>query len=134
MEIGTKRPAMRAYSRRVLIASIAYALLLFGATYALKHWAVALPVRILIALLPGLAIVAIFVALGRYLVEETDEYLRARMVRQMLWATGGTLSAATVYGFLDVFEAAPRLPLYSVAILWFFCLGVAGAVLRLRGA
>ena len=84
------------------------------------------------ALLPGLAISGIFVALGRYLVEETDEYLRVRMVTQMLWATGATLSLATIWGFLDVFEAVPRLPLYTVAILWFFSLGVAGAVMRVR--
>ncbi len=123
---------MRAYNRRVLIASAAYAALLIGAEYAVRRLAPTVPVRVVLALLPALAIVAIFAALGRYLVEESDEYLRARMVRQMLWATGGTLALATVYGFLQAFDVAPPVPLYAVAILWFFCLGVAGAALRGR--
>lgn len=134
MPSNPSRPAMRLYNRRVLTASAAYAILLIGAEYAVTHFTTGLVLRAVMALLPGLAIVAIFVALGRYLVDETDEYLRFRMVRQMLWATGATLSLATIWGFLDVFEVVPRLPLYTVAILWFFCLGVAGAILKARGA
>ena len=128
------RPAKRTYNRRVLTASAAYAVLLVGGEYAVMRLDPAMPLRVVLALLPALAIVAIFAALGRYLVEESDEYLRAQMVRQMLWATGGTLSVATGYGFLQVFDVVSGAPLYTVAILWFFCLGVAGAVLKARGA
>ncbi len=134
MSLEPLRSAMRRYNRRVLIASAAYAVLLIGASYAVAHFTTGLALRAAMALMPGLAIVAIFVALGRYLVEENDEYLRFRMVRKMLWATGATLSLATIWGFLDVFDVVPRVPLYCVAILWFFCLGAAGAVLKARGA
>lgn len=134
MKASSARPARRAYNRRVLIASAAYAVLLIGAELAVTRLHPAVPLRVVLALLPALAIVAIFVALGRYLIEESDEYLRARLARQMLWATGATLSIATVYGFLQVFDLVRDVPLYTVAILWFFCLGVAGAALRARGA
>lgn len=133
MSASLKRPALRRYNRRVLTASATYAVLLIGAEYVVKLTAPVAAIRVVLALLPALAIVAIFVAVGRFLIEETDEYLRARLVRQILWATGAALSLATVYGFLQVFDVAPSVPLYVIAILWFFCLGVAGAALRVRG-
>lgn len=123
-------PALKVYNRRVILASLAYGALLVGGLYTVKHMSPVLPVRVALALLPGLAIVGIFVALARYLVEERDEYLRARFVRQMLWATGFALSVGTLWGFLQVFDVVPTAPMYWVAILWFFGLGLAGCVIR----
>lgn len=134
MSSCTARPAMRAYRRRILLASLGYAALLMAATWIVVHFAPALPWRVGLALLPALGVVAMFFVVGRYLVEEADEYLRMRLVRQMLWATGATLSIATIYGFLETYDAAPHLPMYVVAIAWFFCLGVAGQVARERAA
>lgn len=134
MACDTARPAKRIYNRRIIVASVAYAAMLLPTTYIVSHYAPALPLRILLALLPALGIVAMFVALGRYLLEETDEYLRAGMVNQMLWATGITLSVATIWGFLENYDAAPHLPMYVVAIVWFFCLGLVGALTRERAA
>ena len=134
MSRSSTRPAERRYNYRVLAASVAYAVLLIGAESAVKALAPGAAVRCVLALLPALAIVAIFVAVGRFLIEESDEYLRARLIRQILWATGATLSLATTYGFLQVFDVAPVVPLYVIAILWFFCLGVAGAAQRMRGS
>ena len=54
-------------------------------------------------LLPALPIIGIFAAIGRYLVEEQDEYVRMLMVRQTLWASGFALSVATIWGFLENF-------------------------------
>ena len=56
-----------------------------------------------VAIFPALPIIGIFGALGRYLVEEQDEYVRMLMVRQALWASGFALSLATVWGFLENF-------------------------------
>lgn len=134
MASDTARPAKRRYNRRIVIASVAYAAMLLPTTYIVEHHAPALPLRIVLALLPALGIVAIFVALGRYLLEESDEYLRACMVNQMLWATGITLSLATIWGFLENYDAAPHLPMYAVAIVWFFCLGLVGALTRDRAS
>ncbi|WP_375395430.1 hypothetical protein [uncultured Sphingomonas sp.] len=117
-------PAQRRYNRRIIALGIVYALLLFGAVALfvahLLHGALAY----VVAILPSLPIVGMFVAIGRYLVEETDEYIRDWFVRQALIATGFSLSIATVWGFLENFDLVPHVYAYYAAILWFAGLGV----------
>jgi hypothetical protein len=123
-------PAQQRYNRHVILASLAYGALLIGEQYALHHGHVAAGAAYGLALLPALPIVAIFLLVGRYLVDERDEYLRLRMVRQILWSTGLTLAATTVWGFLED-AGLPHLPMFYVAVLWFAGLGIAGCVLAL---
>ena len=120
----TKNPAEKRYRNRVIILSLAYAVFLLAATYGFKHQLVSGPLAYIAACLPALAIIGIFVAIGRYLVEEQDEYLRMLMVRQTLWASGFSLSIATLWGFLEGFDLVSHVPAYSVAILWFGGLGL----------
>ena len=123
--------AQRRYNGRVILASLAYAALLMGEQYALHRAHVPATTGYALALLPALPIIAIFVLVGRYLVEEQDEYLRMRMVRQILWATGLTLAGTTLWGFLED-AGLPHLPMFYVSILWFCTLGIGGCVLNLR--
>ena len=132
-----KSPATRRYNRRVIILSFAYAVTLLGVVYAFKHHLIGGPSSYVAAILPALAIIGIFVAIGRYLVEERDEYLRMLMIRQTLWASGFSLSVATIWGFLESFELVHPVASYAVAILWFGGLGLGALVNRLtigRGA
>src|SRR5690242_5120726 len=99
-----RTPASKRYNWRVVWLMLGYALLLIGATYCFKLKLVSGAVAFLVAALPALPIIGIFVAIGRYLVEEQDEYVRMLMVRQILWASAFALSLATVWGFLDSFE------------------------------
>jgi hypothetical protein len=85
----------------------------------------------LVAILPALPIIGIFAALGRYLVEEQDEYVRMLMVRQMLWASGFALSLATVWGFLDNFQLVGHADGYWLVVAWFFGLGIGSIINRL---
>jgi hypothetical protein len=57
--------------------------------------------------------------------EEQDEYLRSRMVEQSLIATGFLLTVATLYGFLNAFDVAPRVDAWAAFPLWAVGLGVA---------
>lgn len=125
-------PAERRYTRSVLSLSIVYALTLFG-TVAFFHGraGVADPAAYLIAALPALPIVGIFATLGRYLIEERDEYLRMLVARQALIATALTLSCATVWGFVEDAGLARHVPAFYAAVLWFAGLGVGGCVNRL---
>ncbi len=116
--------AYRRYNRRIIWASIAYAVALLGSTYSFKHHLLSGAGPWLAATLPALAIIAMFVALGRYLLEEQDEYLRMLMVRQGLWASGFALSVATIWGFLDSFGLVDHFDAYWVSVLWFFGLGL----------
>ena len=75
--------------------------------------------------------VGIFVAIGRYLVEEQDEYLRVLMVRQTLWASGFALSIATIWGFLESFELVGHVESFYVAVLWFGGLGLGACANKL---
>ena len=126
-----RTPAWKRYNRRVILLSILYAAFLIAAVYGFKHKLVPSPLAYPVAMLPALPIIGIFVAMGRYLVEEQDEYVRMLMVRQTLWASGFALSVATVWGFLENFDLVEHVDAYSVAIVWFFGLGVGGIVNKL---
>jgi hypothetical protein len=123
-------PAERRYNRRVVLASLAYAVLLIGEQYTLRYGHLSAGAGYALAVLPALPIIAIFVLLGRYLVEEQDEYLRMRMVRQILWATGLTLAGTTLWGFLED-AGLPHLPMFYVSVIWFAGLGIGGCIVRL---
>lgn len=124
-------PANRRYNKRVIILSLIYAAFLLGAVYAFKHHLLSGPGAWIAAILPALAIIGIFAAIGLYLVEEQDEYLRMLMVRQTLWASGFALSIATVWGFLESFELVSHVEVYWVSVLWFGGLGLGNCANRL---
>jgi drug/metabolite transporter (DMT)-like permease len=126
-----RNPAQRRYNHRVLGLSLAYAGALIGVSFVFRGDPPAGPVAWALALLPALPLVGIFLAMGRYLVEEGDEYLRSVMVRQSLIATGFMLIVTTCWGFLQSFDQVPRVDFYWAAIVWFAGLGLGGCANRL---
>src|SRR4051812_23518901 len=103
MGIKDRTPAYSRYQRRVIAASVAYAVVLCGAVWTFKH---APPGGVLaygLAVLPALPILGMFAALGLYLHEEVDEYQRYLTARQIVIATGLTLGVCTVWGFIESF-------------------------------
>ena len=114
--------AWKRYNWRVIWLSLGYAILLIGAVYGFKY---------VVAVLPALPIIGIFGAIGRYLVEEQDEYVRMLMVRQMLWASGFALSCATIWGFLESFDLVGHADGYYIVIAWYFGLGIGGLANKL---
>ena len=124
-------PALKRYNGRVIWLSLFYAAFLLVAVYGFKHQLVPDALKYVIAVLPALPIIGIFAALGRYLIEEGDEYLRMLMVRQILWASGLTLSVATIWGFLDNFGLVGHADGYWLIALWFVGLGIGGVMNKL---
>lgn len=124
-------PAQRRYNTRVLWLSALYGASLLGDAYAFKHHLIAGPLAWVAALVPALAIVGIFVAVGAYLAEERDEYLRLLMTRQTLWGSGFALSIATIWGFLESFGLVGHVESYFVAMLWFVGSGLGALAARL---
>lgn len=120
--------ALRRYNVSVVILSVAYAVFLLGSIYAFKHHLLASPMTYLAAILPALPIIGIFFSIGRYLIEEQDEYVRMMMVRQALIASGFALSIATVWGFLENFELVGHIDAYYIAVLWFAGLGLGSCI------
>ena len=126
-----RTPATKRYNWRVVWLSLAYAALLITAVYGFKHQLVPSSLKYAVAVLPALPIIGVFVAIGRYLIEEQDEFVRMLMVRQTLWASGFTLSVWTVWGFLESFELVGHIESYYVAVLWFGGLGVGSVMNKL---
>ncbi|WP_245739285.1 hypothetical protein [Sphingomonas rubra] len=115
----------------VLGCSAGYAGALFGATsYFKNHPDGRSLVAYIAAIVPALLIIGIFVAIGRYLVEERDEFVRMLMIRQTLVASGLALSLATLWGFLESFRLAPHVDAYWFAIVWFGGLGLGACINR----
>jgi hypothetical protein len=131
---GNVSPAILAYNRRMLIWSFAYVIALFGAISIYKQLEPSGPVLWLIAVLPSLPILYFVWALGRYLVEETDEYIRMTQVSSALFATGWLLVLATIWGFLETFGVAAHVPSWAAVPLWAIGLGVGQIWRKTRGS
>jgi hypothetical protein len=120
----TCNPARKRYVVRIAISMLAYIVTLMLAIRLVRDGHMTGPVAWLLAALPGLAVSGVFWAIGRLLVEETDEYQRMLLVRQSLVASAFALSIATVWGFLENAGLVGHVDAFYVAILWFMGLGV----------
>jgi hypothetical protein len=122
---GSSSSAMRAYNRRMILASFAYVALLLGGVAIARFYAPPAAVRVLLAVAVAAPVLFMISAMARLLREERDEYLRMRIVEQTLIATGIVLAVATIYGFLNAFDLAPRVDAYWAVPLWGLSLGIA---------
>jgi len=116
--------AQKRYNGSVLFLMVGYALILFGVVAYNNNHPLHGPLGYLAGVMPALPVIGVFFVMGRYLVEETDEYLRAQAAQQSLIATGITLSIATAWGFLENFSLVPHIYAYYAAIVWFAALGI----------
>ncbi len=118
-----KSPAIRRYNRRIIALMLIYAAILMAVVYGFSHHLLSGPAAYVAALLPALPVIGVFGAIGRYLVEETDEYVRMLTIRQTLYASGFALSIATAWGFLEAFDMVGHVESFYIAVLWFAGLG-----------
>ncbi len=126
-------PAQRRHSRRVFAAAIIYAAVLVPIVYVVKHGMVTGPWRMILALIPALPVIAMFGSYARYLSEETDEYIRTMVVRQILTATTIAMACAVVWGFLVDLGGAPPIATYWIAFVWVVAQGVTAMIDKVRG-
>ena len=117
--------AGRQYLRRFAPAMAAYVAAILGVTWWVSHAPPTGPLLYGAAVLPALPLLAVIWAMGRYLVEETDEYQRARQVQSILWGAGITLAIATVWGFLESYANVPHAPAYYAFIVFCVAMGLA---------
>ncbi|MEQ7873676.1 hypothetical protein ABDK56_06675 [Sphingomonas sp. ASV193] len=127
---GAASPAQVRYTRRFLIASLSYVALFFAAMSIARTFDPPLIARVLLALVAAVPVMGMIRAMALLLKEEDDEYLRARHVEQSLIATGFLLVLATLYGFLNAFDVAPRIDAWAAFPVWAIGLGVARLVRR----
>jgi hypothetical protein len=126
--------AIKRYNRTVIALSLLYVGFLFTAQITISRHGLAGASAYIVAVLPALPIIGIFAAIGRYLVEESDEYLRLLSVRQTLVASALALSVATAWGFLESFNLAAHFDAYWIAVIWFVGLGLGSGVNKVLAA
>jgi hypothetical protein len=126
------RPANRRYQLRQSLLMVAYFVVLMGATLLHERGLTTGPIGYLIAVAPALPLVGVFVAMGRYVKEETDEVMRNHLLTAYMWSGAATLCEATVWGFLETFGKAPNLWMWVVPLLFFGQLAITGPLAARR--
>ena len=129
---GCVNPVIVRYNRRVLFASFGSVLCLGIAISIWNRTEVSGPAAVALALLPSLPTFGMIWAMGRYLVEETDEYLRHRAIMAALLSLGLVLAIGIFWGFLEMFEVVPHIWAWWILPVWAIGLGIAQLALKLR--
>lgn len=124
--------AGRRYLRRFWPTMVAYVVALFGATWAIRHYSPEGPLLVALSVLPALPVIAAIGVMGLYIVEESDEYLRQRVVTGMLIGIGFSLSVMTAWGFMEEAGVLPHLPGYFAFVLWCAGWGAGQCAMGLR--
>ncbi len=99
--IAPRNPALRRYGNGLLVCLLGYMALLVAANFAETVLAPTSPAMIAVAIAPALPMLACLGVIGRYFVEEPDEYQRMLAVRASLVGTGVLLAAAMVWEALQ---------------------------------
>jgi hypothetical protein len=128
VEAGSFSPAMGRYNRRMLTAGAIYIVGLFAAIWVHDELHPDGVAAFAIALLPSIGVLWMVWAMARLLAEETDEYLRHRLVRSSLFGLGTLLTLATVWGFFEQFDLVPHVPTWAAVPVFALGLGFANCV------
>src|SRR5579863_4718965 len=134
MLCSINNPAQRRYFVRMGVAAALCILFALVAALAFRFGHLTGIAAYLVAILPALPIVGALIGTGAYLGEEKDEFQRTLLVQSLLGGIGITLSATTIWGYLEDFAHAPHLDLVWVyPLFWIFVvLSMPFVVLRYR--
>lgn len=125
IESGSFSEAMGRYNRRMLTAGALYVVGLFTAIWAHDELHPNGALAFAIAFLPSVGVLWMVWAMARLLAEETDEYLRHKLVRSSLFGLGTLLTLATVWGFFEQFDLVPHVPTWAAVPVFALGLGLA---------
>ncbi|NCP11637.1 MAG: hypothetical protein GW859_06735 [Sphingomonadales bacterium] len=122
--VGASSAAIR-YTKRIGISSALYVLGLGIAITIDRKLELSTALALAIAMLPVLPIFGMIWSMGRYLVEEQDEYLRHRAAMASLAGLGLLLGAASFWGFLETFGIVPHAQGWWAMPIWAIGMGLA---------
>ncbi len=120
---GASAAAIR-YTKRIGISSALYVLGLGVAITLDRKMDIAGALAFALAMLPVLPIFGMIWAMGRYLVEEQDEYLRHRAAMASLAGLGLLLGVASFWGFLETFGIVPHAEGWWALPIWAMGMGL----------
>ena len=128
----TASPATRRYLGRFIPLMIVYVIVILGVSLAFRHLQPEGPLAWALAIAPALPILGVIAVMGLYLREETDEFQRAVLIESMLWGIGLTLSGSTVWGLLEFYVDAPRVPVFWAFPMFCGAMGLSQFFVRAR--
>ena len=120
------------YMKGIFATSMLYMLGLGIAMWVWNNVEVSVGVTWLLAMLPIAPILGMIFVMGRYVVEERDEYLRERFMRASIVGLGFVLALGSFYGFLETFELVPHIPSWWAVPIWAIGMGVGQAWMSWR--
>ncbi|MBB4154945.1 hypothetical protein GGQ80_002861 [Sphingomonas jinjuensis] len=116
--------AQRRYMWRFLPAMVVYSLVIPVSSSLIDGHRVDGVTLIALSIAPALPLLVAIAAVGLYLIEETDEYVRMRAIIGALGGTGLVLAFGTVWGFLEQGGVVAHIPAWFVFPLWAIGLGL----------
>ena len=122
--------AKRRYLARFWPVMVLYVAAVFGVSYWFNSAPPSGALKYAVAVLPALPIIGVFIVLGRYLVEETDEFVRLRQMIALLLAIGLTLTFCAVWGFLEIYADVSQIGLFNVVWVFFLNFGIGSAAAK----
>lgn len=131
---GFISPAIKNYNKRIFIWMFSYAVLLIVSLWLFENYELSGALLYGVALLPALPMIYCIWAIGQYLSEETDEYVRLNHAKASLYATGFLLCIASLWGFLEQFDAVPFIPSWLAVPIWALGLGIGHGINKVQGA
>ncbi len=122
----------RRYVFRFVLTMAFYLATLFLAEFLIEDRGVGGVAAAILASLPGLSFAGLIWAFGALIVEEKDEFYRLLYVRQGLIATGITMTAAAVWGFLEKYYIVEHVEAYWWPTIWCFGVGIGAIANKLK--
>ncbi len=128
----TSTTASKRYQRRTAWTMSGYVLVVFGTAWEVRHHFLHGWLLYLLAVLPALPVIFSVVLMGRYLQEETDEYLRVQTTRSILVGTAALLATIVVNDFIRSYTEASGVPPFAGFVIFCVAFGLAQMVQTLR--
>ena len=126
--MAQRHPAYRRYKQRSMLGAATYIATTGIATLLIPDNAPPSLGPIALSIVAGAGVLVWIWATARYLIEIDDEYQRMLQVRAMLVATGVTFAVTSMWGMVELFTTAPRLPVFFVFPIWCVGLMIGGLV------
>lgn len=125
-------PAQKRYRARFGVAMAAYVVTIVAVSLAFKHLNPTGALAYVLAVLPSLPIIGVIAAIGLYIAEEKDEFVRNTLVESMLWGIGVTCAVTSIWGLLEIYLKVPHLWVFLVGPIFCFTYGMANVLIRMR--
>lgn len=130
---GNSSRALQSYNKRMMLASLGYVVGLGVATLVYEQVRLPTPELAVLALLPAIPTLVMIWAMARYLIDETDEYLRYRTLLASVIGLGFVLALGSFWGFLETFGVVPHIWAWWVVPVFAIGMGIGNCAILARG-